>query len=107
MKQIEFITVLDLYAYAKENNLLDARIRICDGMAVSYYPCPRSLSKSRYEIVIDVSADEPIGYDELDECARTWHRSKDRPPTNWTPMHKPATPVTSASWTTDCGGTLR
>lgn len=74
MKPIEFITVQDLYAYAKENNLLDARIRICDGMAVSYYPDPRAVSKARYEIVIDVSANEPIGYDELDEYAQNWHR---------------------------------
>ena len=56
MKQPEFITVQDLYAYAMQHNLLDARIRICDGMAVSYYPDPRSVSKGRYEAVIDVSA---------------------------------------------------
>ena len=34
MKQPEYITVQDLYAYAKQHKLLDARIRICDGMAV-------------------------------------------------------------------------
>ena len=69
MKQPEYITVQDLYAYAKEHKLLDARIRICDGMAVSYYPNPSSVGKGRYEIVIDVSALEPIDYDELDTWA--------------------------------------
>lgn len=40
MKNPEFVTVQDLYIYAMQHNLLDARIRICDGMAVSYYPDP-------------------------------------------------------------------
>lgn len=66
MKTIDYITPLDLYAYAKTNNLLNARIRICDGMAVSYYPDPGTLSRGRYEVVIDVSANDPIEFDELD-----------------------------------------
>lgn len=33
-----YITVRDLYGFAMTHKLLDARIRICDGMAVSYYP---------------------------------------------------------------------
>ena len=52
-----------------QHGLLDARIRICDGMAVSYYPDPRSVSKGRYEEVIDVSALDPVEYDELDAWA--------------------------------------
>lgn len=36
MKNPEFVTVQDLYIYAMQHNLLDARIRICDGMAVSH-----------------------------------------------------------------------
>lgn len=69
MKNPEFVTVQDLYIYAMQHNLLDARIRICDGMAVSYYPDPRSIGKGRYEIVIDVSANQPVEYDELDAWA--------------------------------------
>lgn len=66
----EYITVRDLYAFAKEHKLLDARIRICDGMAVSYYPDPRAVAAGRYEIIIDVSANEPIEFDELDLWAQ-------------------------------------
>lgn len=66
----EYITVQDLYAFAKERKLLDARIRICDGMAVSYYPDPRAVAAGRYEIILDVSANEPIEFDELDLWAQ-------------------------------------
>lgn len=66
---ISHITVQELYDYARTRNLLDARIRICDGMAVSYYPDPRAVRQGRYEVVIDVSCNEPIEYDELDSWA--------------------------------------
>lgn len=66
----EYITVQDLYAYAKVNKLLDARIRICDGMAVSYYPDPGALGVGRFEIVIDISANQPVEFDELDQWAQ-------------------------------------
>lgn len=68
----EYITVSDLYGFAMTNKLLDARIRICDGMAVSYYPQPRSVGRGMYEIVIDVSGDEPVEFDELDEYAQRY-----------------------------------
>lgn len=68
----DYITVRDLYAFAMANKLLDARIRICDGMAVSYYPTPQSVGRGMYEIVIDVSGDEPIEFDELDEYAQRY-----------------------------------
>ncbi len=70
MSHPEYITVQDLYAFAKEMKLLDARIRICDGMAVSYYPDPRAVSAGRYEIIIDISANTPVEFDELDEWAQ-------------------------------------
>ena len=69
MNNIDFITVQDIYVYALQNGLLDARIRICDGMAVSYYPDPRSICRGRYEVVIDVSALQPIEFDDLDAWA--------------------------------------
>lgn len=75
MKQPEYITVQDLYAYAKVNKLLDARIRICDGMAVSYYPDPRAVACGRYEIIIDVSANQPVEFDELDQWAQRQYES--------------------------------
>lgn len=75
MKQPEYITVQDLYAYAKVNKLLDARIRICDGMAVSYYPDPRAMACGRYEIILDISANQPIEFDELDQWAQRQYDS--------------------------------
>lgn len=42
----EYITVLDLYRFAKERNLLHARVRVCDGMAVSYYPTKPALRRA-------------------------------------------------------------
>lgn len=70
MSAFDYITVQDLYAYAKEHRLLDARIRISDGMAVSYYPDLGSLHRGRYEVHIDVSALDPVEYDELDAWAQ-------------------------------------
>lgn len=61
----ESITIRQLFEYAQRHNLADATLRICDGMAVHYYPDAGSLYRSRFEIVIDVSALDPIDYDEL------------------------------------------
>lgn len=66
---MDYITVLDLYAFAKAHNLLHARIRICDGMAVSYYPDPYSMHTGRYEVVLDISNRQPVDFDELDAFA--------------------------------------
>lgn len=63
------MTVRELYEYAADKRILDAPIRICDGMAVSYYPEPKSLVRGRYEIIIDVSDLDPIEYDELNTFA--------------------------------------
>lgn len=63
------LTVQELYQFAKEYRLLDAPIRICDGMAVNYYPTVQCVERGRYEVVIDVSTVEPIDYDELNENA--------------------------------------
>lgn len=63
------MTVRELYQYAANNRILDAPIRICDGMAISYYPKSKSLVRGRYEVIIDVSDLEPIEYDELNTFA--------------------------------------
>lgn len=63
------MTVRELYQYAAERRILDAPIRICDGMAVSYYPEAKSLERGRYEVIIDVSDLQPIEYDELSPYA--------------------------------------
>lgn len=67
---MDYITILDLYAYAKRHGLLEARVRITDAEAVSYYPNIRSVERGVYEIVIDVSNLEPIDFEELDVFAR-------------------------------------
>lgn len=67
---MDYITILDLYAYAKTHNLLDARLRITDAEAVSYYPDRRCVERGVFEIVIDVSAVEPIEFDDLDDYAK-------------------------------------
>lgn len=63
-------TIRELYAFAFDNKLLDAPIRICDGMAVSYYPTIQCVERGRYEIIIDVSTIEPVEYDELPETSK-------------------------------------
>ncbi len=61
------MTVRELFQVAEERRLLDAQIRICDGMAVSFYPEPSCIMPAHYEVVIDVSALPVIEYDELME----------------------------------------
>ena len=63
------MTVRELFAWAARERVLDAQIRICDGMAVSYYPELSSVKRGRYETVIDVSALEPVEFDELNAWA--------------------------------------
>ena len=53
-----------LYNYAVANGLQNAPIRICDGMAVSYFPEMKCLGRST-STVIDLSTIDPIEYDEL------------------------------------------
>lgn len=54
-----------LYTMAERNNLLDSPIRICDGMAVSYFPDASTVGKSINKIVIDLSTEQPIEFDDL------------------------------------------
>ena len=63
------MTVRELFAWAARERVLDAQIRICDGMAVSYYPELSSVKRGGYETVIDVSALEPVEFDELNAWA--------------------------------------
>lgn len=59
------VTPRNLYEIALRAGLADERIRICDGMAVSYFPTFKTLAKSKGKIIIDVSAIEPVEFDEL------------------------------------------
>lgn len=59
------MTTRELYQIAKTRNLLDAQIRICDGMAVSFYPEPNCITPAHYELVLDVSALPVVEYDDL------------------------------------------
>lgn len=61
------MTVRDLYEIAADRHLLDAPIRICDGMAVSFYPESPNVIRGRYELVIDVSDLPMIDFDDLPE----------------------------------------
>lgn len=61
------MTIRELHQIAEERRLLDAQIRICDGMAVSFYPEPSCITPGRYELVIDISSLPVIEYDELPE----------------------------------------
>ena len=63
------MTVRELYQWAAREKVLDAQIRICDGMAVSYYPELRELHRGRCEAVIDVPTAQPIEFDDLDTWA--------------------------------------
>ena len=53
-----------LYNYAVANGLQNAPIRICDGMAVSYFPKMECLGRST-STVIDLSTIDPIEFDDL------------------------------------------
>lgn len=64
------LTMRDLWEFAKANNLEDARIRVCDGMAVSYFPTRRSIAVSPQRIIIDVSGDDMVEFDELSAVDR-------------------------------------
>lgn len=59
------LTVRDLWEFARKNNLEDARLRICDGMAVSYFPRIADICVSPDRVIIDVSDLDPVEYDEL------------------------------------------
>ena len=59
------ITIAQLWAYARANGLEEASIRICDGMACSFYVNMLAVGRASCEIVIDVSCIEPIDYDDL------------------------------------------
>lgn len=58
------ITPKMLYNYAVANGLQNAPIRICDGMAVSYFPEMKCLGRST-STVIDLSTIDPIEFDDL------------------------------------------
>lgn len=60
-----------LYYYAKKHNIHKERIRICDGMAVSFFPTEESICRAKNKIVIDLSCDTPIEFDELADDDKT------------------------------------
>lgn len=64
------LTMRDLWEFAQANKLEDARLRICDGMAVSYFPKISNICVSPQRIIIDVSDLEPVEFDELSAVDR-------------------------------------
>lgn len=65
------ITPRSLYQYACKYGLEDERIRICDGMAISYFPTDLSICRSKNKVIIDVSDETPIEWDELSRDDQT------------------------------------
>lgn len=59
------LTPRTLYTIAVEHGIADSRIRICDGMAVSYFPTLGCVAKCKDRFIIDVSVQEPVEFDEL------------------------------------------
>lgn len=59
------LTPRKLYEVAMRTGMADERIRVCDGMAVSYFPTMKTLAKTKGRIIIDVSVLEPVEFDEL------------------------------------------
>lgn len=60
-----YFSVRDLWEWAQKNGLCDAQIRVCDGMACSFFIDRTALARSPYCVVLDVSALPVFEYDEL------------------------------------------
>ncbi|MBR5283423.1 MAG: hypothetical protein IKU22_11680 [Alistipes sp.] len=86
------LTPFALYQYAKKHGLEHERLRICDGMAVSYFPTEESICRAKNKIVIDVSCEEPVEYDDLadDDRVIVYRLSPD------VELHFPPQPLTNA-----------
>lgn len=65
------LTPRELWQFAVKHGLCDERIRICDGMAVSYFPSNEALCRSKNKAIIDLSDEHPVEYDELAGDDRT------------------------------------
>lgn len=71
MDKIDFkqpLTPVLLFLFAKAYGLEKARIRICDGMAVSYFPTLDAVCRTKDKMVIDVSAEPFFEFDELSQA---------------------------------------
>ena len=64
------ITVAQLWAFARAHHLENAAIRICDGMACSFYVNMLAVGRAPMEIVLDVSACKLIEYDDLQKTSQ-------------------------------------
>lgn len=64
------MTAKELFDYARRHKLEDAPIRICDGMAVSYYPDSQCIGLAPFELVLDVSSKEPVEFDDLNPSSQ-------------------------------------
>ena len=64
------LTIAQLWAYARAHKLENAAIRVCDGMACSFYVTRSAIGRAPMEIVIDVSSLPIIEYDDLTKSAK-------------------------------------
>lgn len=60
-----YMTVYDLFNRSRDKGLVDAPLRICDAMAVSYFPIVRSVRHLKNEIIIDLTDLDMVEYDDL------------------------------------------
>ena len=70
-----YMTVYDLFNRALSKGQADAPLRICDAMAVSYFPIVQSVRHLKNEIIIDFSNLDMVDYDDLlqDDLVVDWN----------------------------------
>lgn len=84
------LTPQSLYNFAKRYGLENDRLRICDGMAVSYFPTRSSLARTKSRVIIDVSDEDPVEFDNLSADDQTIiYQQK---------THDPYAPVEVGDW---------
>ena len=61
-----YMTCYDLYAPCRHRDLHTDAVRLCDGMAVSYFLTCGSVKFTKSAIVIETAELSPVEYDDLD-----------------------------------------
>lgn len=70
-----YMTVYDLFTRSVDKGLADAPLRLCDAMAVSYFPTVGCVRHVKNEIIIDVASLPSVEYDDLeaDDLVVDWN----------------------------------
>lgn len=67
-----FMTVYDLFITARNRHLHGGKLRIADGMAVSYFLTNDCLKFRKNHILLDISKLTPVDFDDLAENEKVW-----------------------------------